>query len=82
MLKEIEYKNTKKNRIPLKKKKKKTEIERKANAFEQKSIPHPYIKVRMGDVGISSLLFPLIFKHASKFSVFSCQFRNRIINQV
>ena len=44
------YKNTNKHRIPLTFSQEKTETERIEIDFEQKSIPHPYIKVRMGDV--------------------------------
>ena len=56
------YKNTNKHRIPLTFSQEKTKIERKANAFEQKSIPHPYINVRMGDVH-SRYYFPLQAVH-------------------
>lgn len=52
------YKNTNKHRIPLTFPEEKTKNERKAAAFEQKSIPHPYIKVRMGDVH-SRYYFPI-----------------------
>ena len=44
------YKSTNKPRISLTFPEEKTKNERKAAAFEQKSIPHPYINVRMGDV--------------------------------
>ena len=44
------YKSTNKPRISLTFPEEKTKNERKAADFEQKTIPHPYIKVRMGDV--------------------------------
>lgn len=42
------YKNTNKHRISLTFSQEKTKTERIEIDFEQKSIPHPYIKVRMG----------------------------------
>ena len=56
------YKNTNKHRISLTFSQEKTKTERIEIDFEQKSIPHPYIKVRMGDVH-SRYYFPFQAVH-------------------
>ena len=55
-------KNTNKHRISLTFSQEKTKTERIEIYFEQKSIPHPYINVRMGDVH-SRYYFPFQAVH-------------------